>query len=103
MANNLSADARAAELSVVLHPDLTAAEKISHRSDGLLGVFGAGTDGENEVAEGKLGAGLKDLRILFHNGLHYLQQIGCHPISLELIRGKMFKMNRASACWPKCS
>ena len=41
------------EAAVALHAHLAAAEKIGHRGDRFLGVFGAGADGENEVAEGE--------------------------------------------------
>jgi hypothetical protein len=41
----------AIEATVAFHPYLTAAEKISHRGDRLLRVFGARANGENEIAE----------------------------------------------------
>ena len=55
----------AIEATVAFHSHLAAAEKISHRRHSLLGIFGAGADGENEIAEREFGPGLEDLGILF--------------------------------------
>ena len=58
--DELLADAGATELSVTLYAHLTTAEKVGHRGDRFFGVFGAGTDCENEIAERELGARLED-------------------------------------------
>jgi len=58
--DELLADPGATELSVTLYAHLTTAEKIGHRGDRFFGVFGAGTDCENEIAERELGARLED-------------------------------------------
>jgi len=45
------ANARARVAAVVLDANLTAAEQIGHSGDGLLGVFGAGADSQDQIAE----------------------------------------------------
>jgi hypothetical protein len=60
------ANAGAIKTPVAVHTHLSTAEQIRHRGNGLFGVFGAGTHGENEIAERKLGVLLEDLRVLFH-------------------------------------
>jgi hypothetical protein len=57
----------AEESAVIFDANLTAAEKISHRGDSLLGVLRAGADREDQVTERKLRPWLEDLGILFHN------------------------------------
>jgi hypothetical protein len=61
------ANASAGEVAVVLNPDLATAEQVGYGRDGLGGVFGAGADGKNEIAQGKC-ARLEDLIGLFHRG-----------------------------------
>jgi hypothetical protein len=41
----------AEELSVALEAHLSAAKQISHGRDRLLGIAGAGTNGEDQIAE----------------------------------------------------
>jgi hypothetical protein len=48
----------AEKFAVALETNFSAAEKISHRRDCLLGVAGARTNGENQIAERKFGSGL---------------------------------------------
>jgi hypothetical protein len=74
------ANAGAIKATVALHPHLAAAEKISHRGDRLLGIFGAGADGENQIAERKLGPGLEDLGILFHKTNESLSRMSAIPL-----------------------
>ena len=45
------ANAGARKAAVVFDANLAAAEQIGHRGDGFLGVFGAGTDREDQVTE----------------------------------------------------
>jgi hypothetical protein len=45
------ADFGAEEFAVALETHLSAAEEISHCRDRLFGIAGAGTDGEDEIAE----------------------------------------------------
>jgi hypothetical protein len=59
------ANAGARKAAVVFHANLAAAEQIGDRSDGFLRVFGAGTDREDQIAEGQC-AWLEDLAVLFH-------------------------------------
>jgi hypothetical protein len=54
-------------MAVVFDLDLTAAEKISHRRDGFLGVRGARADRKDQVTKRKFRAWLEDLAVLFHN------------------------------------
>jgi hypothetical protein len=61
------ANASAREAAVVFDADLAAAQQISHCRDGFLGVFGAGTHGKDEIAQGKWPR-LQDLIGLFHKG-----------------------------------
>jgi hypothetical protein len=61
------ANAGAGEVAVIFDPDLTAAEQVGYCRDGFGGVFGAGADGKNEVAQGKC-PWLEDLIRLFHRG-----------------------------------
>jgi hypothetical protein len=70
----------AIEATVAFHPHLAAAEKISHRSDSLLGIFGAGANGENEIAERQFGPGLEDLGILFHKSNRILSRLSAIPL-----------------------
>jgi hypothetical protein len=48
----------AEKLAVALEANFSAAEKVSHRRDRLLGVGGARTNGEDQIAERKFGSGL---------------------------------------------
>jgi hypothetical protein len=61
------ANAGAGKPAVVFDADLTAAEQVGHRRDRFLGVFGAGTHRQDEVAEGEF-TGREDLAGLFHRG-----------------------------------
>ncbi len=61
-----SADLRAKEAAMILYADPAAAEQISHRRCRFTAAFGAGTNGEDEIAEGKLFGLAEDLRVLFH-------------------------------------
>ena len=70
----------AIEATVAFHPYLAAAEKIGHRSNRLLGVFGAGADGEDEITERKFGPGLEDLGILFHKTKQFLSRMSAIPL-----------------------
>lgn len=60
------ADPGAIKATVALHSHPAAAQQIGHCRDCFLGVFGAGTDREDEVTEGKNRTSLEDLVILFH-------------------------------------
>ena len=62
----LLANARASETSVVLDAHLPAGQKIGHRSNGLPGALGAGTDCQNEIAEGQFLTRFEDLSVSFH-------------------------------------
>jgi hypothetical protein len=41
----------AQEFAVALETDFAAAQEIGHCRDSFLGIFSAGADGENEIAE----------------------------------------------------
>ena len=51
---------------MILDADSSAAEQIGHGRDRFTAALGAGTNGENKVAEGKLLGLAEDLRVLFH-------------------------------------
>jgi hypothetical protein len=56
----------AEEFAVALEANFSAAEKISHRRDRLLGVASARTNGEDQIAERKFGTGLEDEAVFLH-------------------------------------
>jgi hypothetical protein len=48
----------AEKFAVALETNFSAAEKVSHRRDRLLGVAGARTDRKDQIAEREFGSGL---------------------------------------------
>jgi len=56
----------AEEFAVALEAHPAAAEQVGHSRDRLLGVGGARTDSENQIAKRKFGSGLKDEVVFFH-------------------------------------
>src|SRR5207244_13048755 len=65
--NLRSADLGANETAVALHADFAAGQQVGHGSDGFLGVACAGTDGHDQVTEGKfLGARFQDEIVFLH-------------------------------------
>jgi hypothetical protein len=61
------ADLGAQKPAVIFDPYLTAAEQIGHGGDGFAAAFGAGTNGENQITEGKLLSGTQNLRVVLHD------------------------------------
>jgi hypothetical protein len=61
-----SADLRPQETTVIFDTNAAATEKVGYCRDCFAAAFGAGTDGEDEIAEGKLLGLAEDLRVLFH-------------------------------------
>jgi hypothetical protein len=60
---NLSAQKPA----VIFDFHLTAAEQIGHGGNRFAAAFGAGTNGENQITEGKLLSGTQNLRVVLHD------------------------------------
>jgi hypothetical protein len=60
------ANASAREPPIILHADLSAAEKVGHCRDRFSCALRAGANGKDKVAEGKFLTGLEDLFVLFH-------------------------------------
>ena len=61
------ADLGAQETAMIFYPHSTAAEQIGDGGDGFTAAFGAGTDGENQITEGKLLWAAQNLRVLVHH------------------------------------
>ena len=66
LANDRLANLGAEEFAVALEAQPAAAEQVGHSRDRLLGVGGARTDSENQIAKRKFGSGLKDEVVFFH-------------------------------------
>jgi len=82
----------AKESTLALDADFAAAQQIGYGCDCLFGVFGAGTDGENQIAEGKFWSGLQDqivslhiVSILEHIRCHFVQSFFCLPLSFGIL------------------
>jgi hypothetical protein len=66
------ANASASEPPVILHADLTAAEKIGDCSDCFSAALRTRAHSENQVAEGKFFWGFENLFVLFHTiSIHF--------------------------------
>jgi hypothetical protein len=61
-----SADLGAQKTTVILNANSAAAEQIGYCRDRFTTALGAGTDGEDKIAEGKFFGLAEDLRVLFH-------------------------------------